>query len=99
MDHHPASDSCQIRFGGLVPATLARRDNRFRVQVRLFDRVVAAHLPNSGRLGELLVPDRPVWLTPAPAEAAARRKTAYDLTLVDYDCSGPQKLDTPLRVD
>jgi sugar fermentation stimulation protein A len=76
--------SCQIRFGQLVGAELVQRDNRFRVQVRMEGRVVSAHLPNSGRLGELLVPGRQLWLTPAPVEGRAERKTAYDLTLVEY---------------
>ena len=58
-------DDPQIRFGPLVPATFVRRDNRFRVQVRIAGRVAAAHLPNSGRLGELLVPGRKTWLSPA----------------------------------
>jgi sugar fermentation stimulation protein A len=77
--------SCRIRFGDLVPGELVQRDNRFRVQARVSGQVVAAHLPNSGRLGELLVPGRRLWLTPAPPEARAGRKTLYDVTLVDYD--------------
>jgi len=39
-----------------------------------------AHLPNSGRLGELLVAGAPVWLVPQPS---AFRRTAWDLVLVD----------------
>jgi sugar fermentation stimulation protein A len=76
-------DSCQIPFGDLVQGEFVQRDNRFRVQVRLGGRIVPAHLPNSGRLGELLVPGRRLWLKPAPVEARARRKTDYDLTLVE----------------
>jgi sugar fermentation stimulation protein A len=76
--------SCQIPFGDLVQGEFVQRDNRFRVQVRLGGRVAPAHLPNSGRLGELLVPGRRLWLTPASVEAQARRKTGYDLTLVEY---------------
>jgi len=71
-----------IPFGPLVPATFVRRDNRFRVQVRLDDQTVAAHLPNSGRLTELLVAGRRVWLAPADARQRVRRRTAYDLVLV-----------------
>lgn len=40
-----------------------------------------AHLPNSGRLTELLTPGRPCWVAPAPG---SHRKTAYDLKLVRY---------------
>jgi len=37
-----------------------RRDNRFRVTVEIEGEPVAAYLPNSGRLAELLAPGRPV---------------------------------------
>lgn len=75
---------CEIRFDPLIPATFARRDNRFRVQVQIKGRVEAAHLPNSGRLGELLVPGHKVWLAPADARRRSQRRTAYDLTLVEF---------------
>lgn len=66
----------------LVQATLVARDNRFRARALLEGREVAVHVPNSGRLRELLVPERPVWLAPAHALG---RKTAYDLALVELD--------------
>ena len=62
----------------LVPALFLRRDNRFRVTVEMDGRPVAAHLPNSGRLGEILVPGRTLWLTPGTTPG---RKTAYDVVL------------------
>ena len=77
-------DAAQIRFGSLVPATFVRRDNRFRVQVRVTGRVEAAHLPNSGRLGELLVPGHAVWLAPADLRRKPQRRMAYDLALVEF---------------
>jgi len=83
QDRSAEHSSCRIPFAELVPAELVRRDNRFRVQVCLGGRVVPAHLPNSGRLGELLVPGRQVWLTPAPRDSQAQRLTAFDLTLVE----------------
>ena len=43
-------------------------------------RETLAHVANSGRLGELLVPDNPMLLT--PVEGRPDRKTAFDLTLV-----------------
>jgi sugar fermentation stimulation protein A len=58
-----------------------RRDNRFRVTVKVDGRPVAAHLPNSGRLTELLTPGRPCWLEPI---SSPRRKTDFDLKLVEY---------------
>jgi sugar fermentation stimulation protein A len=66
----------------LIPATFVRRDNRFRVTVRVEGHLVGAHLPNSGRLRELLVPGRRVLLAAARAPG---RRTAYDLLMVDLD--------------
>jgi len=66
----------------LIPATFIKRDNRFRVTVRVKGRLVWAHLPNSGRLRELLVPGRCVLLAAAQAPG---RLTPYDLLMVDLD--------------
>ncbi len=66
----------------LVPATFVKRDNRFRVTVQVEGHLVWAHLPNSGRLGELLVPGRRVLLAIAQAPG---RQTSYDLLLVDLE--------------
>ena len=79
-----SGEDCGVRYGRLVEATFLCRDNRFRVQVQIGDQVAAAHLPNSGRLAELLVAGRRVWLTPAKPAARLRRRTAYDLTLVEH---------------
>jgi sugar fermentation stimulation protein A len=46
--------------------------------------VEAAHLPNSGRLGELLVPGQKVWLAPVDLRRSPARRTAYDLALVAF---------------
>lgn len=56
-------------------ATFLERPNRFVVHARLKDSddVVRAHLPDPGRLAELLVPGRRVWVTPARTP----RKTAW----------------------
>jgi len=71
-----------MRFPPLVPGRFLKRDNRFRVQVEVNGRRTFAHLPNSGRLHELLHPGRRVYLAPKPG---AHRKTPYDLMLVDLD--------------
>ena len=42
-----------------------------------------AHVANSGRLRELLRPENPMLLAPAPT--TAHRKTAFDLALVEVD--------------
>ena len=64
-----------------IEGRFLRRDNRFRVTVEIDGKEVAAHLPNSGRLGELLEPGRPCYLVPQSAE---HRRTAYDLLLVEH---------------
>ena len=71
-----------MRFPPLVPGRFLKRDNRFRVQVEVNGRRTFAHLPNSGRLHELLHPGRRVYLAPKPG---AHRKTPYDLMLVDLN--------------
>jgi sugar fermentation stimulation protein A len=54
------------------------------VQAQVGERIEAAHLPNSGRLGELLTPGRKVWLAPADLQRSPQRRTAYDLALVEF---------------
>jgi sugar fermentation stimulation protein A len=70
-----------VKLPPLIAGRFVRRDNRFRVTVEV-DRVpVAAHLPNSGRLTELLTPGRACWLAEFDSP---HRKTSYDLVLVEY---------------
>lgn len=68
--------------GKLLEGRFLSRDNRFRVTVDVGGRQVWAHLPNSGRLGELLVPGRRVVLI---ERSGTKRKTGYDLNLVELD--------------
>lgn len=65
--------------GARVEGRFLARDNRFRVTVEVGGRIVAAHLPCSGRLGELLLPGRRVILA---RRLGAGRKTGFDLVLV-----------------
>ena len=65
--------------GPLVAGTFIQRDNRFRATVEVRGQPVWAHVPNSGRLEELLAPGRPVLLRQADLP---HRKTEYDLLLV-----------------
>ena len=58
-----------------------RRDNRFRVTVEVEGRPESAHLPNSGRLAELLVPGRRCYLSTSHDPT---RKTHLDLRMVAY---------------
>ena len=59
-----------------------RRENRFRCAVEIAGVLTAAHLPNSGRLTELLTPGRECWLAPIDS---AHRRTTFDLALVAYE--------------
>jgi sugar fermentation stimulation protein A len=70
-----------MKIAKLTRGRFVRRDNRFRATVVVNGAQVAAHVPNSGRLGELLASGRRVWLAPA---TSANRKTAYDLKLVEH---------------
>ncbi len=80
----------------LVEGVFLWHDNRFRASVRVGDRVVATHVPNSGRLTELFTPGRPVLLAEA---GESKRLTRYDLlmvslpgTLVSIDARLPNRL-------
>lgn len=58
------------------------RPNRFLIRCRLenSEQIVEAHLADSGRLGELLIPGRPIWLTTA---ANPVRKTRWTAVLTE----------------
>jgi len=71
-----------MQFANLVAGHFVQWNNRFRVTVIVDGSKTAAHLPNSGKLSDLLTPHRRVWLTRVEN---SRRKTAYDLTLVELD--------------
>lgn len=72
------------RFAALLKAEFVQRENRFRAEVLLHGQPVKVHVPNSGRMKELLVPGATVWIQPAAGE---NRKTAYTLMLVQQDDS------------
>jgi sugar fermentation stimulation protein A len=68
--------------GKLSRGRFLARDNRFRVTVEIDGQEIAAHLPNSGRLTELLVPGRRVLLA---ERSGAQRKTGYDMSLMETE--------------
>ena len=70
-----------MRFPPLVEGRFIKRLNRFAALVDVERREYLVHVPNSGRMGELLVPGFRVLLAPAPK--GANRKTSFDLALVD----------------
>lgn len=80
--------------GPLAPARLVERPNRFLVRARREDGVVEAHLPNPGRLEELMVAGRRLRLRP---EVGAGRKTDWTAVLVETPGGGGWvSLDTTL---
>ena len=67
----------------LSRAAFVARLNRFLALMRRDGQDVLVHIANSGRLQELLRPENPMLLAPAPSGAA--RKTTYDLALAELD--------------
>lgn len=77
--------------GPLVVSRFVARPNRFLLRCRLDGRIVEAHLPDPGRLRELLLPGRRVWLRPACGE----RKTRWSAVLTECP-GGLVSIDTTL---
>lgn len=79
----------------LHPAVFVDRPNRFVIRVRLGrSDLVRAHLPDPGRLRELLLPGVTVWVR---AAAGTARKTRWSAVLVQTpDGRGLVSLDTHL---
>ena len=64
----------------LIPAIFQERPNRFLARVLIEGEETLAHVPDPGRLKELLTPGVEVYLRPAVGE----RKTKFDLVLVKH---------------
>ncbi len=83
----------------LVRGTFVRRLNRFAALVDVDGQEEMVHLPNSGRLRELLVPGYGMLLRPVPGD---HRKCPYDLSLVDLGftlCSADARLPNALAAE
>lgn len=65
----------------LRDASFAKRVNRFLASVQIDGREEYAHVPNSGRMAELLTAGRSIKLR---EKESRTRKTRYDLCLVDF---------------
>lgn len=65
----------------LTRGRFLRRLNRFVAEVELDGKPTRVHVPNTGRMTELLVAGRDVCLVPVDSPT---RKTSYDLMLVRY---------------
>lgn len=66
-------------FPPLIEGVFLKRENRFRAKVNVGGEIFLAHLPNSGRLEELLDPGRKVFLSQVESKS---RKTSFDLKIV-----------------
>ncbi len=64
----------------LVPGIFLRRPNRFVAYVNVHGKEVRTHVPDPGRLKELMLPGTPVYL--APGDPNKPRKTLYSLLLI-----------------
>lgn len=70
-----------MRYGTeLVEGLFVARENRFAATVDLGGRLERVHVPNSGRMRELLIPGAKVMLLPAEGPD---RRTAHDLVAVE----------------
>lgn len=67
-------------FGALEAGVFIHRDNRFRAEIELEGNRFKAHIPNSGRMGEILTKGNKVWIRKVDNP---NRKTPYDLVLVE----------------
>lgn len=65
-----------------IGGIFVKRPNRFSAEITIAGKSETAHLPNSGRLKELLVPGNAVLVTPA---ANTERKTRYTLKAVKHE--------------
>jgi len=68
-----------MRYPNIVRAAFVERPNRFVAYVMIDDHMEIAHVKNTGRCKELLLPGAEVWLTAPGTEG---RKTKYDLVSV-----------------
>lgn len=66
-------------FKSLTPGIFRTRPNRFLALVELQGELQRCHVPNTGRLGELLLPGAAVWCKKAETPG---RKTAWSLLVV-----------------
>jgi sugar fermentation stimulation protein A len=66
--------------GPLIEGTFIDRPNRFLTNIRIGESIVASHLPDPGRLKELLYPGATVYLL--EADDSSSRRTNYTTVLV-----------------
>ena len=65
--------------GPLIPAVFIDRPNRFITLIRVNEEIHSSHLPDPGRLKELLIPGVELLVRP---ESSPRRKTSFTTVMV-----------------
>ena len=78
-----------MRYSGCIAGQFVSRPNRFIAHVDLAGEQVVAHVKNTGRCRELLVPGARVYLVPSDNPA---RKTRFDLVAVEKQRPGQEPL-------
>ena len=68
--------------GPLINATFIERPNRFITIIEINGELHRSHLPDPGRLKELLTPNAKLLVRPAPE--ASGRKTAFSTVMVEH---------------
>ena len=83
-------------YDRVIPAVFCSRPNRFIALCQVGETIHRAHVPNTGRCAELLVPGAQVLLHPA---ASPSRSTAFTLVsvykqgrLINLDSAAPNRL-------
>tara|TARA_B100000029_G_C17531432_1_gene943385 strand:+ start:52 stop:762 length:711 start_codon:yes stop_codon:yes gene_type:complete len=69
--------------GPLLDATFVERPNRFITMVEIDGEIHRSHLPDPGRLKELLIPGAKLLVRPAPTHS--ERKTKYSTVMVNHN--------------
>ena len=86
-----------MKYGNVIPGAFISRPNRFIANVSIEGVPVVAHVKNTGRCRELLLPRAEVFLEKSDSP---QRKTAYDLItvrkanglLINIDSQAPNKV-------
>lgn len=68
-----------MRYDAVAEGRFVRRMNRFVALVRVGGRTMEAHVRNTGRFAELLLPDARIFLEDHGEAPAGKRKTRYTL--------------------
>lgn len=87
-----------MKYGKIIPAGFVSRPNRFVAQVDIAGELTQAHVKNTGRCRELLIPGAAVYLEDF-AGRQGKRKLRYDLVavekgglLINMDSQAPNKV-------